>query len=112
MRLARLHADKHEAAAAEVARLRKDDGEGKSNGDGCVHRIAAGFEHFDACVGGVVVDADHHRVPGQRGRRADDGVRVGCGGRSDCLDACLGRNGRAGEGQSDAAGGKTGTVTH
>jgi len=66
VRLARLHADEHESSAAEVAGLREDDGQRESYGHRRVHRIAAGFEDFDAGVGGVVVDADHHRVLGQR----------------------------------------------
>ena len=80
MGVAGLHADEHESSAADVAGLGKDDGEGESDGDGRVDCVAASFEDFDAGVGGVVVDADDHRVFGGRGRRADDGVRIGrCG---------------------------------
>ena len=75
-----VHADEHEAAAADVAGLGKDDGEGESDGDGGVDCVAAGFEDFDAGVGGVVVDGDDHGVLGGRGRRADDGVGIGHGG--------------------------------
>ena len=75
--VAGVHADEHEAAAAEVAGLGKDDGEGEPDGDGRVDRIAAGLQDFDAGVGGVVVDADHHGVLRGRGRRADDGVGIG-----------------------------------
>ena len=72
-----MHADEHEAAATQVAGLGKDDGEGESNRDGRVDCIAAGFQDFDTRVGGVVVDADHHRMLRARGLRADDGVRIG-----------------------------------
>ena len=74
-----VHADEHEASAADVSGLGKDDGEGESYRDGCVDCIAAGFEDFDSGVGGVVVDADDHGVLGGRGRRADDGVGIGHG---------------------------------
>ena len=77
--LARLHADEHEAATAEVSGLREDDGQRESYGHRRVHRIAAGFEDFDAGVRCVVVDADHHGVPGQRRRWADEDVGVGWG---------------------------------
>ncbi len=41
VRLACLHADEHEAAAAEIAGLREDDGQRESDGDRRVHRVSA-----------------------------------------------------------------------
>ena len=81
MGVAGVHADEHEASAADIAGLGEDDGEGETDGDGRVHRVAAGLEDFDAGVGGRVMDADHHRVLGERRRRTDDGVGVGRGRR-------------------------------
>jgi hypothetical protein len=83
-----LHADEHEASAADVAGLGEDDGEREADRDGRVHGIAAGLQDLDAGVGGVVVDADHHRVFGGGGRRADDGVGVGHVGSRCCLGRC------------------------
>ena len=60
-------ADEHEAATADIAGGREDDGEGETDGYGCVDGIAAGTEDFDAGVGGVVVDADDHGVVGADG---------------------------------------------
>ena len=60
-------ADEHEAAAAEVAGLRVDDGEGEGHGDGGVDGVAALLEDLDAGVGGVVLDGDDHGVAGGDG---------------------------------------------
>ena len=110
--LARLHADQHEAAAAEVASLRIDHGQRKAHGNRSVHRVSAGLEDFDARVRGVVVDADHHGMLGQHRRRAGEGVGVGRGGLCAPLDAALGRKERRCKNQGDAAGGDADTRTH
>ena len=81
--------DEHEAAAADVAGLRVDDGEGEADGHGCVDGVAALLEDLDAGVGGVVVDGDDHGVAGASGGeagllgRSDDGCGKeggSCGG--------------------------------
>lgn len=75
-----LVADEHEAAAADVARCRVDDGEGEADGHGCIDGIAALLEDGDAGVGGVVVDADDHGVPGAGGLLGSRGLGVERGG--------------------------------
>ena len=54
--------DEHEAAAAQVARLRQDDRQREAHGHGGVHGVAACLEDRHACVRGVVVDRHDHRV--------------------------------------------------
>ena len=80
-------ADEHEAAAAEVSCEGIDDGEGEVHGYGGVDGVAALFEDFDAGVGGVVLDGDHHGVPGAGGFFGGGclGSRLGCecGGEGD-----------------------------
>jgi hypothetical protein len=57
-------AQQQEAAAAEVARGRMDDGESKACGHGSVDGVAAGAKDFNAGVGSKMVNADHHAVLG------------------------------------------------
>ncbi len=59
--------DEHEAAAADVARLRQHDGQGEAHGHGRVDGVAARAEDFDPGVRGVVVDRDDYRVRGVGG---------------------------------------------
>ena len=81
-------ADQHEAAAADVARLRQNHGEGEADGHGGIDGVAARAEDFQSGVGGVVVDRDDHGVRGAHGGLAGYGrgrcLRVGgrrqCGG--------------------------------
>jgi hypothetical protein len=54
--------EQHEAAAAQVAGGWMNDGKGEAGGDGCVDRIAAGAQHFNAGIGGQMMHADHHAV--------------------------------------------------
>ncbi len=60
-------ADEHEAAAAEIAGLGVDDGEGEADGYGGVDGVAALLQDVDAGVGGVVLDGDDHGVGGGDG---------------------------------------------
>ncbi len=68
-------ADRHEAAAAEVARDRVDHGERVAHGHCRVDRVAAMAEDIDPDLGREAVGADHHAVArGDRGGR-DPGAR-------------------------------------
>jgi len=42
-------ADHHESSAAKVARFRMRHCECESDGDGCVHGVAAGTQHLETC---------------------------------------------------------------
>ena len=53
------HADQHESASAQVAGLRKDDGEGEAGSDRSVDCVAACFHHVDSGLRGQFVSAHH-----------------------------------------------------
>jgi hypothetical protein len=61
MRLAVGHADEHESAAPEIARLRMNDGERKAGSHGRVHGIAARLHHLYSSPGSELMHAGHHR---------------------------------------------------
>ncbi len=61
-RLAGRRMHDHEAAAAEIAGLRQRHGEREADRHGGVDRIAAGFEHVHADLGGQRLLARHHAV--------------------------------------------------
>ena len=94
-------ADEHEAAAADVSGCGIDDGKGETDGYGCVNGVAAGFEDFDAGIGGVVLDGDDHRVLGAR--------RFFGGG---CLGCRLGYECGGDEGDGESGRNETGSEMH
>ena len=71
------HADEHESAATEIARLRMNDGERKACSHGRVHGIAARLHHLHPSPGSELMDAGHHRT--RRVHRTHG--RGGCGTR-------------------------------
>jgi len=52
-------AKKHEAAAAKIPGLGMDDREREPGGNGSIHRIAAGMQHFNAGARGKFMNAGH-----------------------------------------------------
>ena len=60
-------AEEQKSAAAQVAGGGVDDGQGKAGGHGGVDGVSALAQHFEAGVGGQVLDADHHAVRGAHG---------------------------------------------
>ena len=78
-------AQEQKSATAKVARLRMDDGERESGGDGGVDGIAAGLHDFYSDAGGEFVNAGDHgmgRVGGRNRRgeacRKQNEVRADC----------------------------------
>ena len=63
-------ADDHEPAAAQVARVGADDGEGEPDGDGRVDGVAAVTEHLEAGAAGLGVARRDHRRRRARGLQA------------------------------------------
>jgi hypothetical protein len=92
-------ADEHEASAADVSGCGIDDGQCKSYGYGGVDCVAALFQDGYSGVGGVVVDADDHRV------RGSDGFNAGLLG-FNLRDGERGGGERSGEDESGETGGR------
>ena len=70
MKLAIGHADEHESAAADIARLGMNDGEGESGSDRGIDGVPTLTHNFDSDIGCQRVDADHHRLGSVRGMHA------------------------------------------
>jgi len=69
-------AEEKEAAATKIAGDGMNDGERKAGGYSCVDGVAAGLEDLETGVGGEVMNADDHAVPGAGGLLAAVGERL------------------------------------
>lgn len=58
------HADEHESAAAEVARLRMNDGEREADGHCGVHRVTSRLHDLDTCLRSQPMNTGHHGMGG------------------------------------------------
>ncbi len=67
--------NRHEAAAAEIARRRVDHGQRIAHRDRRIHRIAARLQHIHADMRRQMLRRDHHAVLGGH-RRLRGGLRV------------------------------------
>ena len=65
-----VHEQRHEAAPADIARIRPRHGQGEGNGHGGIHRVAAGGENLLRRVGAITIGhGNRRRIEHGFGRR-------------------------------------------